>query len=144
MKPRHFIAQLDRKRIEDAIAAAERQTSGEIRVVVHRQHVDDAVAFAQKEFLRLGMQKTRERNAVLLFVAPASQAFALIGDEGVHAKCGQPFWAGVAAVMQENFRAGDFTGALLEGITRAGQLLAEHFPPRPGGTNELPDKVVEQ
>ena len=144
MKPRHFIARLDRKRIEDAIAAAEIKTSGEIRVLIHRQPVDDAVAFAQKEFLRLGMQRTRERNAVLLFVAPTSQAFALIGDEGVHAKCGQPFWSEVAAVMQENFRAGDFTGALLEGIARAGQLLADHFPPRADGANELPDKVVEQ
>ena len=144
MKPRQFIAQLDRKRIEHAIVAAETKTSGELRVLVHQQHVDDAVAFAQKEFLRLGMQKTRERNAVLLFVAPASQAFALIGDEGVHAKCGQAFWSEVAAAMQESFRAGDFTGALLEGITRAGQLLAAHFPPRPGETNELPDRVIEQ
>jgi uncharacterized membrane protein len=144
MKPRHFIAQLDRKRLEAAIAAAETKTSGEIRVLIHRRPVDDAVAFAQKEFLRLGMQKTRERNAVLLFVAPASQAFALIGDEGVHLKCGQAFWAEVAAVMQENFRAGDFTGALLEGIARAGQLLAAHFPPGPEGTNELPNQVVEQ
>lgn len=144
MKPRHFIANLDRQRIEAAIAGAERQTSGEIRVLIHKQPVEDAVAFAQKEFLRLGMQKTRARNAVLLFVAPASQAFAIIGDEGVHAKCGAPFWTEVASAMQKNFRAGDHTAALLEGIGRAGALLAQHFPASPGDAHELQNQVIEQ
>jgi uncharacterized membrane protein len=143
MKPRHFIAKLDRQRLESAIGAAERKTSGEIRVLIHKQPVGDAVAFAQKEFLRLGMHKTAARNAVLLFVAPASQAFAIIGDQEVHAKCGQAFWTEVAAVMQKNFRDGDFTAALLEGIGRAGSLLAKHFPPGPGEANELPDKIIE-
>ena len=144
MKPGHFIAKLDRQRIETAIAQAELQTSGELRVVIHRKPVADAVAAARHEFVRLGMTKTRQRNAVLLFVAPASQAFAIIGDEGVHAKCGDPFWTEVAAAMQKNFRDGDHTAALLEGIGRAGALLAAHFPREPGDANELPDRVIEQ
>lgn len=144
MKTDHFIAQLDHPRLEAAIAAAEARTSGEIRVVVHRRAIDDAVSFAQAEFLRLGMAKTRERNAVLLFVAPVSQAFAIIGDEGVHQKCGQTFWSELAAAMQDSFRRADYTGALVEGIERAGQLLAEHFPRRPDDTNELPDGVIDR
>jgi uncharacterized membrane protein len=142
MKPRHFIATLDRKRIESAIHEAEQKTSGEIRVLVHRQPVTEVVAFAQKEFLRLGMQKTRERNAVLIFVAPTSQAFAVIGDQGVYEKCGQPFWDELAATLSGHFKQGDFTAGLLAGIARAGALLAEHFPPRPGDTDELPDQVI--
>ncbi len=144
MKPRHFIARLDRALIETAIAQAEHKTSGEIRVLIHRQPVEDAVAFAQKEFLRLGMTKTRRRNAVLLFVAPASQSFAIMGDEGVHAKCGDVFWSEVASAMQKNFRDGNHAAAILEGIARAGALLAEHFPKKPGDANELPDQVVER
>ena len=144
MKHRHFISQLDRKLIESALRDAELGTSGEIRVIVHHQPVEDAVAFAQAEFIRLGMQKTRKRNAVLIFVAPVSQKFAVIGDEAVHRKCGDPFWQEMAAAMQENFRAGHYTAALFEGIKRAGALLAQHFPPRPGNTDELPDQVIEQ
>jgi uncharacterized membrane protein len=144
MKTDDFIQQLDHPRIESAIAAAEAKTSGEIRVVVHRRKIDDAVSFAQAEFLRLGMQKTRERNAVLLFVAPLSQAFAIIGDENVHQKCGPTFWSELAAAMQSSFRSADYTGALLQGIERAGALLAEHFPRRPDDTDELPDHVIER
>ena len=144
MKTRHFINQLDRRAIETAIRAAELKTSGEICVVVHHRSVEDAVAFAQAEFVRLGMQKTRYRNAVLLFIAPLSQSFALIGDEGVHRKCGDAFWREVAAAMQKYFSAGDHTAAIREGIDRAGQLLAREFPRQDGDVNELPDKVIEQ
>lgn len=144
MKPKEFLQQLDHVRLEGAIAAAEAQTSGEIRVVVHRREIDDAVSFAQAEFLRLGMQKTRERNAVLFLVAPASQSFAIIGDEGVHRKCGPAFWSELAATMQDSFRRADYNGALVDGIARAGALLAEHFPRRPDDTDELPNTVVER
>ena len=45
---------------------------------------DDPLIAAQKKFRKLGMEKTRERNGVLIFVAPRAQKFAVIGDEGVH------------------------------------------------------------
>ncbi len=143
MKPKEFIGALDARAIETAIQEAERRTSGEIRMVVSKQAVDDPVAMARAEFVRQGMTKTKRRNAVLLFIAPVSQGFAIIGDEGVHAKCGDAFWTDVAAVMQENFRAGRHTAALLEGIARSGELLAAHFPHEAGDVNELPDPVIE-
>ena len=98
---------------------------------------------AQKEFFRLGMQRTTLRNAVLIYVAPESQTFAVIGDEAVHAKCGDAFWSEIAAAMTDHFKAGRFTAGLEHGIARAGALLATHFPRQPGDTNELPDTVVE-
>jgi uncharacterized membrane protein len=144
MKPRHFIKLLDHARLEAAIAAAEARTSGEIRVIVDHRPIEEAVSFARAEFLRLGMQQTRDRNAVLFFVAPASQSFAIIGDEGVHQKCGNEFWSEVAASMQAAFRREDYTGALAGGIARAATLLAEHFPRRPDDRDELPNTVVER
>ena len=87
------------------------------------------------------MTRTRERNAVLLYVAPRSRTFAIIGDEAVHAKCGEPFWRSIAEAMTTHFLAGNFTEGILHGIDRAGALLAEHFPRRPDDQNELPDAV---
>ena len=45
--------------------------------------------------------------------------------------------------MEETFRRGDFTDGLLEGIAKVGDVLALHFPTRPGAGNELPDEVTE-
>ena len=144
MKHRHFIAQLDRRLIESAIRAAELKTSGEICVVIHHRPVADAVAAARSEFAARGLQKTRHRNAVLIFVAPASQSFAVIGDEAVHKKCGDEFWQELAATMTGLFKAGRFTDGLVQGVERAGDLLARHFPHRPDDKNELPDDVIVQ
>ncbi len=143
MKKSDFIKQLDHPALEAAITRAESITSGEIRVVVLHEPAPDPVVAAQAAFNRLGMAQTRERNGVLLFVAPASQTFAVIGDEAVHAKCGQAFWDELAAAMTGSFQRGEFTAGLLAGIDRAGALLAEHFPRRPDDTNELPNRVVE-
>ncbi len=144
MKKSDFIKQLDHPALEAAIARAEAVTSGEIRVLVLKESVAEPVAAAQAAFTRLGMEKTRERNGVLIFVAPASQRFAVIGDEGVHAKRGQVFWDEMAAAMSGEFKRGQFTAGLLAGIERTGALLAAHFPHRPNDRNELPNRIVSE
>ncbi|MFO1487862.1 MAG: TPM domain-containing protein [Verrucomicrobiota bacterium] len=80
MNANDFLNQLQHDSIVAAIRAAELQTSGEIRVFVSRKNVSDAVTAAQAEFARLEMHRTRERNGVLIYVAPLSQTFAVIGD----------------------------------------------------------------
>lgn len=134
---------IDHGRVVAAIAAAEEKTSGEIRVLVAKEKAEDAVAAARKHFERLGMTKTAERNGVLIFVAPRSHTFAVIGDSGVHEKCGGAFWRLLAAAMELQFKRGEFTAGLVDGIEKAGALLAEHFPRRPDDRNELPNTVEE-
>ncbi|MCX6938538.1 MAG: TPM domain-containing protein [Verrucomicrobia bacterium] len=132
---------IDHPRIEAAIAAAERLTSGEIRVVVSRRAAPEPVAAARHEFNRLGMDATSARNGVLIFLAPRSRTFAVIGDTGVHTHCGDAFWREVAAAMEAAFRRDDFTSGLVLGIERTGALLATHFPRSPDDRNELPNQV---
>ncbi|QYM78493.1 TPM domain-containing protein [Horticoccus luteus] len=134
---------VDHPRIVAAIRAAEKRTSGEVRVLVARRPTADAVADAQRHFERLAMTQTRERNGVLFFVAPRSRAFAVIGDTNIHARCGDSFWSDVAAAMTDHFRRGDFTGGLEHGIARAGALLAHEFPRQSDDQNELPDEIEE-
>lgn len=141
MKPKEFLSHLDRDQIVAAIKAAEQRTSGEIRVFISRKEPADAVAEAQRHFIELGMEKTRHRNGVLIFVAPRARRFAVIGDRGVHERCGEVFWTTLAHEMSGHFRQGQFLQGIVHGIQRAGTLLAEHFPPTPGDKNELPDQV---
>ena len=143
MRSKDFLNQLDHKRIVAAIAASEAKTSGEIRVFVQRGEIDEPVAEARTQFEKLGMTATRERNAILIFVAPRSQKFAVIGDEGIHQRCGDEFWQQLVEAMQQRFRAEDFTEALVHAIAESGELLGQHFPRRPDDRNELPNRVEE-
>jgi uncharacterized membrane protein len=119
---------IDHERVLAAIRAAEVHTSGEIRVLTARHKAPEPVAAAQTYFDRLGMAKSPHRNGVLIFLAPLSRTFAIIGDKGVHEKCGDAFWSALAQVMGEHFRSGDFSAGLVHGIERAGELLAKTFP----------------
>ncbi|HEY3915992.1 MAG TPA: TPM domain-containing protein [Verrucomicrobiae bacterium] len=142
MKARDFLSQLQHDRIVKTIDEMERATSAEIRVFISRKEPENPVAAAQKIFVHLGMHKTKERNGVLIFVAPRVRKFAVIGDEAVHARCGDEFWKEVTAEMSTHFRGGKFTEGILHGVTRAGKLLAEHFPRHPGDKNQLPNDIA--
>jgi uncharacterized membrane protein len=137
------LPRIDSERVIAAIAAAEGRTSGEIRVVLSRKKAGNAIVAAQRHFERLGMTKTAARNGVLIFLAPRSRTFAVIGDTAVHEKCGDAFWRLLAAAMELHFKRGEFTEGLVHGIERAGALLAEHFPRQPDDRNELPNEIEE-
>lgn len=137
------VPKIDHDRVVLAIGAAERRTSGEIRVVVSRKKIAEPMAEAKQQFERLGMTNTALRNGVLILLAPSSRTFAVIGDTAVHKECGEEFWEKIAAVMSEKFRNGEFTEGLIHGIERAGGLLAAHFPRAKDDRNELPNDIEE-
>jgi len=128
MHPKKFATHLQHDGIVAAIHDAEQKTSGQIRVSINHKNVDDPVAAAQAEFLRLGLDRSPARNGVLIFVAPRTHKFAVVGDAAVHAKCGDEFWRKLAGAMTGYFRKSEFTPGIIHGVQKAGELLAEHFP----------------
>jgi uncharacterized membrane protein len=122
------IPKVAHERVVAAIRDAESKTTGEIRVVVARHKAADPVAAAQVYFNKFGLAKAKDRNGILIFVAPRSRNFAVIGDTGIHEKCGDAAWSSIAASMGERFRSGEFTEGIVHGVERAGELLASSFP----------------
>ena len=133
---------VDQARIVDAIREAERVTSGEIRVSVAPFFWGNVERTAAKAFRRLGMERTADRNGVLIFLVPSRRRFAVLGDTGIHEKVGQAFWEDVSACLSAHFRRGAFTEGLVEGIRMVGDRLAAHFPSAgEADRNELPEDV---
>jgi uncharacterized membrane protein len=145
MRTREFLTRLEHDRVIEAIREAESKTSGEIRVLIQRGELkSDPLVAAQRKFHRLGMHKTRERNAVLIFIAPRAHKFAVVGDEAIHQKCGDEFWQRIVDRMRRHFQNEKFSDALVEAIKELGTVLASDFPKTREETNELPDDVIEQ
>jgi uncharacterized membrane protein len=144
MRTKEFLSKLNHDQIVAAIKNAEAKTSGEIRVYIQRGPLAaDPLVAAQNKFQQLGMDKTGERNAVLIFVAPRAHKFAVVGDKGIHEKCGEQFWQNVVAKMRGHFQREKFNDALAEAIQDAGDALATHFPRQSGDKDELSDDIVE-
>ena len=140
---RRFLSRLEHTRIAGAIAQAEQKTSGQIRVHVTHRKPDDVEKRAERRFELLGMTGTRHRNGVLIYIAPKARRFRILGDVGVHEKCGDDFWKATAAAMEAHFREGEFTEGIVAGVERVGAALAEHFPKETDAGNELSDEVTE-
>jgi uncharacterized membrane protein len=128
MRTKEFLSKLEHDRIVQAIREAEAKTSGQIRVYVQRGKLNaDPLIAAQKRFDRMGMHKTRERNAVLIFVAPRAHKFAVVGDKAIHEKCGEEFWQRLVDGMRAHFRSEKFSHAIIEAVEEIGKVLAAHF-----------------
>ena len=144
MRTKEFLSKLEHDQIVNAIREAESKTSGQIRVYIQRGKLNaDPLSVAQKKFQRLGMYKTRERNAVLILVAPRAHKFAVIGDKAVHEKCGEEYWQRIADGMRTHFQNEKFSQAIVEAVEEIGKVLAAHFPRTSANANELPDEVAE-
>lgn len=132
---------IDVNRVERAIEAAERLTSGEIRVSISPWFWGSPERAADEAFVRLGMANTRERNGVLFLVVPSRRTFVVRGDRGIHERVGQDFWDEIADIMSAYFRRGQLTDGLVAGISMAAQRLASHFPCAPDDVNELSNTI---
>jgi uncharacterized membrane protein len=142
MSRRRLLRRIDPDRVKAAIGAAEKRTSGEIRVSISSFFWGDVHFAAVRAFERMQMHKTQLRNGVLLFVVPSRRRFVVLGDGGIHEKVGQAFWERVAGAISEHFRRGDFTAGIVHGIEVTGEQLASHFPYQEGAdVNELPDDI---
>lgn len=137
-----LLSPADQQRVVAAIRAAEQTTSGQIKVHVEaRCRGGDAYHRAAELFHRLGLERTRARNGVLLYVAVRDRKFALIGDSGIHEEVGSAFWHEAVARMRTAFQSGDLGAGLVGAISAVGERLAKRFPHHAGDPNEIPDDI---
>ena len=131
-----------RSRINAAIAAAEKKTSGEIRLFIENSCAGEVLDRAAFLFKELKMDATKERNGVLFYLAMKTQKFAILGDSGINSKVPKDFWLDIKVEMQNFFVKEEFSAGLVKGITMAGDALEKYFPYSAGDKNELSDEIV--
>ncbi len=135
---KRFFTDDEKKRITETIQEAEKETSGEICVHLDSKGKGDVSDRAKLAFQKLGLTKTKHRNGILIYLSLSDQTFAIIGDEGIHARVGEEFWKEAASKMQHAFARGDFAGGVTQVIHWLGEHLKKHFPRKTDDTNELP------
>ena len=131
----------EEERLIQAIQLAEKQTSGEIRVHVEKSSTEDAITACVARFHELNMHNTRDRNAILFYLAYKSKSFAVWGDEGIHEIVKDEFWKNITDCAIGYFKQGDYITGLEKSIALCGEKLKHHFPLRDDDKNELSNKI---
>jgi len=143
-KKKDFFTAEEQQLIIGAIQNAERMTSGEVRVFVESKcSYMDAIDRAAELFFQLEMQKTDDRNAVLLYVAMKDRQLAVFGDEGIHKRVGNEYWNNEVHKMISNFNRENYAAGISEVVKDIGEALTKNFPfNNDTDKNELPDDIV--
>jgi putative membrane protein len=98
---------------------------------------------ATEQFAAKGLHLTRERTGVLIYVSLDERMAELIADEGIAQHVEPGVWDHAMAALAEGLRRGDPALGFSSAVAMCGEVLAEHFPGKPGDNpNELPDAVV--
>jgi uncharacterized membrane protein len=128
MKIKHFLSTLEHDRLHQAIRAAEEGTSSDIVLYISHRKVTDPLAAASGEFRKLRLDAAKAQNSLLIFLAPKSQTFAVVGGTALHDKVGQEWWNDFISLLTVAFKDGRYTEGLVASLELAGRALKHHFP----------------
>ncbi|PWS30762.1 TPM domain-containing protein [Pedobacter paludis] len=137
-----LFSEIEQDKIAKAISDAEKATSGEIRIAIDKHCPGDPYERAIEYFAKLDMDKTAQRNGVLIYLAHADHKFAIIGDAGINKVVPDNFWETTKVAMTAHFAKGDLADGIVAGVSLAGEKLALFFPYQMGDINELPNDIV--
>lgn len=95
---------------------------------------------AKAAFLEEEVFATRDRTGILVFLALFEHRAVILADEAIHRAVPQGEWQGVVDDLIVGIKAKRAAAALVEAITRCGELLQEYrVERRPDDEDELPD-----
>ncbi len=138
---KNFFSSEESSQIVAAIAQAEKNTSGEIRVHLANKVKGEVLEAAIQTFGKLGMHKTELRNGILIFLVPEQTVFAIYGDQGINEKVPTNFWEEERDLLLRYFKEGKYADGVCEVIHQVGDKLQTFFPIQPDDKNELSNEI---
>ena len=137
------------KALSQRIRESEAQHAGQLRLVIEGAldlgalwRGQSAHERARELFAHLGVWDPPHNNGELVYVLMADRSVEIVADRGIDACCGQAAWNRITRAMAQQFASGDFEQGMLQGIEAITRLLARHFPPLTGQSNDLPDSPL--
>jgi putative membrane protein len=107
-----------------------------------REMQDDVAARARSVFFDSRIHHTADATGVLLYVSLFEHMAAVMADQRVLEKLGQPAVDELCEELTNGLQAGDITEALCRTIASAGQRLSAVLPRVEDDVNELSDALV--
>lgn len=101
--------------------------------------------YAEALFFRRGLFRTRDRAALLILVSLFERRIEILADEGLTARVPPDAWDGVIARMTPHLENQRPFHALKDALDAVEALLVSRgFQARPGATDELPNRTIQE
>ncbi|MCJ2135385.1 TPM domain-containing protein [Methylobacterium sp. J-026] len=113
-----------------------------LALVPRRLRGDRAREAARRAFRSRGLNRTRSRTGVLLYLSLAERHAEIVTDLGVLRHVPQATWDGILADLTRALGQGATEAALTAAIAAIGACLEAHLPAGPDDPDELPNRVI--
>ena len=104
------------------------------------EEVEEAALTA---FYRNGLDNTRDRTGILIFISVFERQAYVLADEGINAKVDKAVWQEVINLVVNGIKQHKQAEGICKAVKRCGELIREHFPIKADDTNELGNLIIE-
>ena len=142
-----YLSKSDLDDIQKVISEVEKKTSGELRVCIKLKRGFHEKKYSTKdvalrEFYKLGMDNTRDKTGVLIFILFNERKFEIIAAEGINEKISEDIWSGLSKKLVTAFSDEQYKKGMIDCINEIGDILVKEFPVKKNDVNELSDEIV--
>ena len=102
------------------------------------QQVERSAADAYQRFR---VSRTAESTGIVLYISVNERMVSVVGDGAITEKLAKEDWEDVRDLILDGLKARRPVEGLCAAIARSGDILAQHFPLKPGDVNELRDEL---
>lgn len=99
-------------------------------------------AAALRAFRARGLDRTRGRTGLLLYIALAEHHAEIVADRGILARIPPESWQAILSELAGALGRGEAESGLVAAVSRIGERLASVLPAGPADPDELPNRVI--
>jgi putative membrane protein len=97
---------------------------------------------AQLEFYLQGLNRTRARTGILLFVSLMERRAVVLADQAIAEKLPRETWDHVCHLILNGIKKGQTGEGFANAIRKCGEYLTQHFPATENNPNELSNQLI--
>ena len=114
------------------------------RIFITKSEIAEEVEEAAlSSFYRNGLNDTRDRTGILIFISVFERKAYILADEGINAKVDKSVWQEVVDMVVKGIKQHKQAEGICKAVRRCGELIREHFPIKADDTNELGNLIIE-
>jgi len=114
------------------------------RIFITKAEINEEVEEAAlTSFYRNGLNNTRDRTGILIFISVFERRAFVLADEGINAKVDTGVWQEIVGTVVQGIRQRRQAQGICRAVRRCGDLIRKAFPIKSGDTDELDNLIVE-
>jgi len=142
-----YLSKAELDSISNRIAEIEKLTSGEIRICFKKntawaERKLSSREMAVKEFHKLGMNNTKDKTGILLYILFKDRKFEIVADKGINEKISGEKWTVITDHLISEFKEGNYKAGIVKALDEIKEILIKEFPRKDDDTNELSNDIV--